>query len=280
MAAAVVAGAVVVGAAIAVPVILLGRGGASSPATGTSPGASPPSAAAAQARALYQQALAATRGSAGFHYVAVTSGAGSQRIVGDAGPNGGRQDITDDTSYGHEQFTLLLVSSTVYFQGNAPALEDQLGVPAGSASSLDGRWISVSPGDGPYNVVAPGITVADQAQELPLVPASTEQVTLSGGAAATRIRGTIPAHQGVPAATAYLDVAGGSQIPIAYVSTLSAGSVSLTSTITFSKWGTAPSVSAPSASTAWSTLGASQPPGGYGSGGSTGTPSPSPQGTI
>src|ERR1700730_12437087 len=80
-----------------------------------------------EARALYQRAISAPRASNGFHYVAVSTGGAAQTIVGDAGQSGGRQAITFVSNFGTEQFTLLLVGPTVYFQGNVPALEDQLG---------------------------------------------------------------------------------------------------------------------------------------------------------
>jgi len=274
---AAIAAALIVGVAIGVPVGLLTRGSPSTPAGGTSPGSATNGAASVQARALYQQALAAMRGSAGFHYVADSSGAGpAQTIVGDAGQSGGRQDITIAASAGGEQFTLLLVGGTVYFQGNVPALEDQLGVPAASAPSLQGKWISVSNQDGPYSVVAPGITVADQVQETVLAPTSTA-VIRAGGGSATRIRGTVPAQAGAPGGTGHLDVAARSHLPVSYVQTLSLRGATATTTTSFSRWGTAAAPASPSGAVAWSTLGASAPPGGYGSGGGSLSPSPTAQ---
>ena len=273
------AGTLLIGVAVGVAATLLTRGGQAGPVSGASTTPVPTNPTAAQAGALYQQALVTTRGSAGFHYVAVSAGPATQNIVGDAGRNGGRQVIAFDSTYGTEQFTLVLVSGTVYFEGNVPALEDQLGVPAAKAPSLQDKWVSVSLRDGPYNILEPGITAADQAQEMALVPASTTPVMTAGGTAATRILGTIPSQQGAPVATAHLDIAPASHLPIAYVSTVTVGGVAVTSTTTFSGWGTAPSVSAPSGAIAWSTVGASPPPGGYGSGGANAAPSPSPQGT-
>jgi hypothetical protein len=218
------------------------------------------------------------RGSPGFHYVADSTGAGAtQTIVGDAGQSDGRQAITIDAPAGRERFTLVLVSGTVYFQGNVPALEDQLGMPAVSAPSLQDKWVSVSSQDGPYGVVAPGIVVADQVQETTLDPASTAPVRTAGGRSAMRIVGTVPPQQGAPGGTGHLDVAGGAHLPVSYVTTASSGGVDISNTTTFTGWGTAPTTTAPTGAVAWSTLGASAPPGGYGSGGGSLTPSPTPQ---
>ena len=223
------------------------------------------------ARALYRQSLAAANASAGFHYLAVTTGDSSnQKFVGDAGQAAGTQVITLDSTYGSEQFTLVLVGGTVYFQGNGPALRDQLGVPAANTAGLAGKWISVASGDGPYGVIAPGITVTDQVQETLLAPTSTQ--TISGGG--VRVLGTVTTLQGATGGSGHLDVDAGSHLPTAYVASFTSSGTSTTSTTTFSSWGTAPSVTAPAGAVAWSTLGASSPPGGYGSGGVSTSPTP------
>jgi hypothetical protein len=273
---AAIAAVVIAGVAIGVPLGFLTRGDHSTPASGTSPSSGSGGAATVQARALYDQALTAMRGSAGFHYVAESTGGGpAQTIAGDAGQSGGRQDITIGAAAGREQFTLILASGTVYFQGNAPALEDQLGVPGAGAPGLQGKWISVTNQDGPYIVVAPGITVADQVQETALTPTSTASIL---GGSATRIRGSVPAQAGAPGGTGYLDIVTRSHLPISYVSTLSISGVTATTATTFSRWGTAAAPAVPSgAVVAWSTLGASAPSGGYGSGGGSLSPSPTPQ---
>jgi hypothetical protein len=221
-----------------------------------------------------------TRASPGFHYVADTTGVESQHIVGDAGPSSGRQVITFASTYGMEQFTLLLLDNTVYFQGNTPAFEDQLGVPAARAQSLQSAWISVSVGEGPYTVLHPGITAADQAQEMSLLPTSTTTVTAASGVDAVRVLGTLPPQQNAPAGAAHVDIAAGSHLPIRYMSTVTFGGTTVTSTNTFSNWGTAPSVTAPPGAVAWSSLGGAQPPGGYGSGGANPGATPSPQGSL
>ncbi len=257
----------VVGGALGLGIGLLTRGSpAPTGSASASPGAS--SSAAATARALYRQALAAGNASGGFHYVALSrGGSASQKIVGDAGRADGTQTITMGSTYGTEQFTLVLVGGTVYFQGNGPALQDQLGVPAATAPTLQGKWISVQGGDGPYSVVAPGITVSDQMGETVLVPTSTQAIS----GARTRIVGTV-ATQGGATATGHLDVANGSHLPMSYAT--SDTSSGTTSTVTFSNWGKAPSPAAPAGAVAWSTLGASQPPGGYGNGGTPSSQTP------
>lgn len=274
---------ILIGAVGGVGVAFLTRSHTETPSGGGAPTALPTNAPPSPALALYQKSLATMRAAAGFHYVNASNGPEPETITGDAGVSGGRQDIVFTASYGQEKFTLLLVSGTVYFEGNTAAVEDQLGVVTADAAKLQNKWVTVVSGDGPYSILQPGITVADQAAELQFVPASTTKVTTTGGAAATRIRGSIPASNGSPAASAQLDVAPTSNIPVEYSSTFTVSSTSVTSTTTFSEWGTAPTVAAPSGAVAWSSLKTATPPGGYGSGGSTAgspTPTPTPGGPI
>jgi hypothetical protein len=269
----------IVAAAIGVGSVLLVRHIQGNPSTPGSPTAAPgTTSGAAEARALYQQAIAATNGSTGFHYRAVSSGADTQTIDGDAGQSGGRQQITFVSSYGTEQFMLILVGTTVYFQGNAPAAEDQLGVSTATAQGEAGKWVSVATGDGPYSVLQPGITTASQATQIPLTPESSARIITAGGATATRISGIVPSANSLPPGTGSLDIAPGTDLPIAYRSTISGGAVVLTFTTTFSAWGTAPTVSAPTGAAAWSTLTTAMPAGGYGGGGG-GTSTPAPTAT-
>ena len=273
---------ILIGAVGGVGVAFLTRAHTDTPSGGGAP-TSLPTNAPSPALALYQRSLATMRATTGFHYVNTSNGPEPETITGDAGVAGGRQDITFTAAYGAEKFTLLLANHIVYFQGNTAAVEDQLGVAAANAAKLQNKWVSVVSGDGPYSVLQPGITIADQISELQFVPASTMQVTTEAGTAATRVLGSIPASNGNPPATAQLDVASSSNIPVAYSSSYTVSGSSITSTTTFSEWGTAPSVTVPTGAVAWSSLVTATPPGGYGSGGNVAgapTPSPSPGGAI
>jgi hypothetical protein len=271
----IIAAAIGVGGVLLVRHVQGDQASPSAPTVAPGTGANP-----RQARAVYLQAITATRSSTGFHYVAVSAGGDAQTIVGDAGQTGGRQSITFVASYGTEQFTLLLVNATVYFQGNAPAVEDQLGVSAATAPSVAGKWVSVVQADGPYAVLQPGITASSQATQLPLTAQSSVQDSGPGGVNATRISGVVPATKLLPAGSGSLLVATSSDLPITYTSTISAGSVVLTFTTNFSAWGTAPTVSAPTGSVAWSSLTTAVPSGGYGSGGSPGAAPTATPGAI
>lgn len=260
--------AILVGSAIGLAVGLASRHAVPAPAA-AAPSSGAAGGSATAARQLYSELMQAAAASAGCHYVAVTSGGVSQRFVGDAGRSSGTQVITMSSSYGAEQFTLVLANGIVYFSGNAASLQDQLGVPAAKAPSIAGTWISVTSADGPFGILDPGITVSSQLLETMLNPTSIQ--AREGGI--TRVVGTVPALAGAHA-TGYLDVASASKLPASYVVTVTGRTATTTSTTTFSGWGTPPAVTPAPSAQAWSTLGASIPPGGYGQGGASSSQTP------
>jgi hypothetical protein len=256
---AVVLGVILIAAAVGIPVVLLTR---QSPE--------------AQASSLYTTSMKMAGDSAGFHYVSTWTGGGEPETTyaGDAGQNDGTQVITEPSAFGNEKYDVLLApDQTVYFEGNAPALEDELGVSASTAPGLAGQWVSVQPADGPYEAEQAGLTVASEVGISGFVAASTEQVTGAGGAKLTRITGTVPASEYSSSATARVDISPSSDLPASFVISFSDGTVN---TVTFTGWGTAPSVPVPAGAVAWSTLTTSSPPDGYGSGE---TPTPAPTAT-
>jgi hypothetical protein len=251
-------GAVVIIAAVAIPVVLLTNSNSGS-----------------QTTSLYNKSMQLAGASAGFHYVSTWTGGGEPEstFTGNAGQTDGTQVDTTPTDYGTEQFDVLLApDQALYFEGNIPALEDELGVSASTAPGLAGQWVSIQPKDGPYGDEEAGLTVASEVGVSGLVASSTEQVTGAGGAQLTRINGTVAASSGSPSATVQVDISPSSNLPTSIVVSYSDGTVN---TMTFTGWGTAPSVPVPAGAVAWSTLTTSSPPDGYGSG-ETPTPAPTP----
>jgi hypothetical protein len=215
-----------------------------------------------RAAALYQTTLNTIAASVGFHYIAIYSG--TETIVGDAGRSVGQQVVTFKSSYGIEAFTLVLDEhGTLYFQGNAPAVEDQLGVSASKTPAVENRWVSLVSGNGPYTELASGMTAAEQGVFLPMTPISLASVKV-GGRTATQIIGTATVDD--PESATLLAVDARSHAPLAYSSTAATTGGPTTSTVTFSAWGTRVSVTVPPTAIAWSTLAAATPPDGYGGG--------------
>jgi hypothetical protein len=242
-------GVLFIAAAVLIPVVLLHNSGQAS-----------------QAASLYKKSTQAAGNSAGFHYVSTWTGGGEPTTTfsGDAGQNDGTQVIDEPTDFGTEQYDVLLApDQTVYLEGNAPALEDELGVSVTAAPGLAGRWVSLQPADGPYDEEESGLTVGSEVGVPGFVASSTQTVNGAGGAKLTEISGTVPATSDAPSATADVDVSPGTDLPTSMVVTYSDGTVN---TVTFSDWGTAPTVALPATAVAWSSLTTSAPPDGYGSG--------------
>ncbi len=249
-------GVILIAAAVAIPVVLLTR---QSPA--------------AQATALYKKAMQAGGKSAGFHYVETWNGDGEPATFsGEAGQSDGVQQVIQATDFGNEQFQIVLApDQTAYLEGNAAALQDQLGISASAAPGLSGTWISVQPEDAPYDNEVDTVTIGSALPDGQLTPTSTEQISGSGGVSLTRIEGTVSD----PSGTGHLDISPSTDLPVTLVASYDQDGSAYTETMSFTKWGTAPSLTVPSSAVAWSTLTTSAPPDGYGSG-ETPAPAPAP----
>jgi hypothetical protein len=227
--------------------------------------------AASQATSLLNKATAAVDSSAGVDYVSTTtlSGGRTAPTTGDAGQNVGAQTDTEPTAFGTEQFDVVLASNQfLYVTGNAPALEDQLGVPATEAPGLAGQWIWLEPGNSPYPLLASGLTVPGTLMISDFTATSSRTVTGSDGTTLTEIDGDIGTNQvgnnaSSPIATFTLDISPSTDLPTSLVVTDASG-VGHTVT-TFTNWGTPPAVTVPATAVSWLSLDTTPPPGGYGS---------------
>lgn len=222
----------------------------------------PSSPSTAAAKALFDKSLSAAAHAGTFHYVnlSVTDGQPDQ-IIGDASPNGGRQAITQRGPSGTDIIHLRLVNGVIYFQGNGPAVVDQLGVPASKASSVVNRWVEITRGQGPYETFAVGITTESNLAQLPttFVPHSTQTVAGSSPPS-TRIVGAIASRPvDTPNGTANLVIDSSSSLP----KRLSAQAVDVTTgahlslSFTYSHWRQPVNVTAPAGAIAFSSLGVS-----------------------
>ena len=221
---------------------------------------------ASQATSLLNKATTAVDSSAGVDYVSTaTLGGGTTKpTTGDAGQNDGTQTDTEPTAFGAEQFDVLLASNQIlYFKGNAPALEDQLGVPASAAPGLAGQWIFLTSGDSPYALLESGLTASGAVMISYFTATSSGTVTGSDGSTLTEIDGEIGTSANSTLATFKLDISPSTNLPTSLVVTDAIG-VGNTVT-TFTNWGTPPSVNVPATAVAWLSLDTSPPPGGYGS---------------
>jgi hypothetical protein len=213
------------------------------------------------ARQLLQSALAAANRINSFHYVATSTATGpnasTQRTVGVAGPDGGQQDIT----VGSQRFTVLVVGTACFLKGNAAALTANLDISAAAASAHAGQWISLAPTDGPYasvyaavtarSALADNVTITPQHQLPPTKLDGRRVVVISGPIAKVTIAGQTIALKG----TATLAVRSAApHLPVRFRESGSADGQQSVSTFTFSRWGAAVSLTAPTGAVPFASL--------------------------
>jgi hypothetical protein len=227
------------------------------------------------ASSLLRSVLRAANAAGGFHYESSstqssTSSSLTQVTVGDAGASSGRQAIT----IGNSHFTVLVVGQTAYFDGDAVATSATLGLPATTATRYAGRWISLVPGDSPYQSVYAAVTTSSALHDnITFSPRREVSGTKYDGKDVIALSGPLTPIEGQPAkgtATLYVTAAR-PHLPVGYVEkgTVGAGSTrsTLAFTIHFSTWGVQVPVTAPSGAVAFASV---APP----AGGSSGAPGP------
>ncbi len=223
-----------------------------------------PSVASPAAKHLVKVALKATYDAGSFHYVSsFTSGGMTQITVGDAGNSAGRQVIT----IGSDTFTVLVTGSACYFKGDERQMVEQLGLPVATAAAHAGEWISLSPGDVPYQSVYVAVKTRSALESnIAFAPHSEAGTTTRSGYRVMAITGPMSnqivngqVQKAKGTATLYV-TASRPHLPVQYTEngTISAGGQSAKSTlvITFSRWGEPVAVSAPQGTVAYSSLGA------------------------
>jgi hypothetical protein len=225
---------------------------------------SAPSSTPAQARRLVQSSLAAAQAAGSFHYVSTstssspTTSSVKQVTIGDAGASSGRQAIT----ISGDTFDVVVVGTTAYLRGDASAMVASLGIPAAVAEAHAGQWISLVPGDAPYQSVEVAVTTASALDQNVTFNAGRESGTVKvDGQTTTAVQGSMSAVDGQPAhgtATLYVRT-GPHPLPVRYVERGTVGKGSSASqlnfAITFSSWGEDTGVTAPTGATPFSSLG-------------------------
>jgi hypothetical protein len=213
------------------------------------------------ARQLLQSALSAAGQVNSFHYVATSTVSGpngyTQKTIGDAGPDSGQQDIT----VGAQKFTVLVVGTACYLKGNAAALTTNLGLSSVAATAHTGQWISLARTDGPYasvyaavtapSALADNITITPENQLPPTKVDGRRVVTISGAIAKVHIAGQTIAPKG----TAALAVRSAApHLPVRYTENGTVNSQQTVSSFSFSHWGKAVHVTAPSGAVPYASL--------------------------
>ena len=212
---------------------------------------------------LLRSSLASARKVDSFHYVSSSTlgGAqgGTQKTVGDAGPDQGKQVI----SAGNQRFTVLVVGRACYLKGNAAALVANLGLTSTTATAYAGQWISLAQSDGPYasvyaavtagSALADNITVVPTGQLPPTKVAGRRVETVTGSIAPIRIGGQLEAPKGTATLAVRVTTP---HLPVRYTERGTLNREPTTTTVTFDHWGETVDVTAPAHAVSYASLGA------------------------
>ncbi len=211
------------------------------------------------AQRLVRAALKSTIDGGSFHYVSrFTSQGQTQTTVGDAGVFSGRQVIT----IGSDTFTVIVAGAACYFQGNERQMVEQLGLPVSIASSHAGQWISLSPGDAPYQSVYVAVTTRSALDaNISFAPrqetgtsrrAGYRVLGITGPMKNEVVNGQLQRAKGT--ANLYITTSR-PHLPVEYTEKGKIDKVASTLSMTFSRWGERLTLSAPHDAVTYASLG-------------------------
>ena len=213
------------------------------------------------AEGLVSKTISAATQAGTYHYVDLATLAGvSDNITGDASPHGGRQVISQRCSGGMNVFDLRLVSGTVYFRGNAPAVVDQLGVASTRASTVVNKWVKVTKGETPYTSFADGITTRSNIAQLKTTIVAASSAADPITPPATKVSGYLRLSKKASAGTAALLITTSTSLPRSLTGTAKITGGHYTVSWTFSHFHEHVNVTAPASPVAYTSLHARTPP--------------------
>jgi hypothetical protein len=127
-----------------------------------------PAAAAPDAGALYQQAMATTKAWT-VHYVSTSNVSDVPFLEsGDSGPASGTQRIRVGKGATLDSASLVVIGDLTYVKGNQLAMEDLTGLTPTQAATASNRWVLFSSNNPTFAQVVVGVRSHDVAQEIAL----------------------------------------------------------------------------------------------------------------
>jgi hypothetical protein len=212
------------------------------------------------AKRLVRAALKSTVDGGSFHYVSTFTARGqTQTTVGDAGMSSGKQVVT----IGSDTFTILVIGTACYFQGDKRQMVDQLFLPDSIAAAHAGQWISLAPGDPPYQSVYVAVTTRSALNANIAFAAHQESGTtrragyrvlaITGPMTNEVVGGQLQSAKGT--ADLYITTSR-PHLPVQYTENGKINKIASKLVMTFSKWGENLAVTAPTGAVTYSSLGA------------------------
>jgi hypothetical protein len=165
---------------------------------------------------------------------------GSQ-LVTVAGPDRGTQTV----KIGSDSGLIKVLPNATYIQGSAAALQRLFDVPAAAATKVAGKWVILTPSDPEYKSVTIGVTLPSELQELDLQGTLRTESYSRNGTQGTLISGSLPPSANITKGLgALLVTTGPHPLPEEFAEFQATGATAFDET--FSLWGAAELVQAPS----------------------------------
>jgi len=206
--------------------------------------------AATTAKTEYQAALKAASAQ-NLHYVSIASepGIGALKVIGDTGKTSGSEEIQVVNGSTTESLNVVLVGSTGYVRGNEAGLEKALGLTAAQSATYADKWLSFPTSNTSLAELVSGLRDRDVASEIQMSgPYTFGPSKAINGQAATAINGTAATSSGTKVAIILYVSSSGTPRPVEEITNPTAKSSSIKGTVTFSKWGEATHLKAPTTS--------------------------------
>jgi hypothetical protein len=199
-------------------------------------------------------ATAAARKAASAHYVlTAVQGKSSQTISGDSAPLEAEQTV----SLGTQHIEVIYVGGVTYVRGNAAGLTSDMGFATTVAANYANKWIAVHSADAPFKSIVAAVTLTGTLEQLnPTGTLTLTQPTTIAGRQAIGVKGGLPgpSQSGVTGTATLYVSASRPTVPLKLTGTANEGTQHVKEIGTFSDWGKALHLTAPSGAVAFSSV--------------------------
>jgi hypothetical protein len=203
---------------------------------------------------ILSAATAAAKKAASAHYVlTAVQGKETQTISGDASQSEGRQSVVQ----GSEHIQVVYVGGIAYVQGDSGGLTSAMGMTATVAKSYANKWIAVHSTDSLFKSIVSAVSLAGTLEQLnPSGKLTLTDVKTVGGQQVIGVKGGLPGtpQSGVTGTSTLFVSTSKPTIPVKFSGTATEGSQHVVDTGTFTDWGKALHLTAPSGAVAYSSL--------------------------
>lgn len=205
------------------------------------------------AQILKAATAAATKAGTAHYVLTAVEGSSSQTISGDASQTEGQQTVLQ----GSQHIKVIYTGGVAYVQGNAAGLTSAMGITSTIATNYANKWIAVHSTDSLFKSIVSAVTLAGTLAQLnPTGTLTLTAPTTVAGRQTVGVKGGLPGtpQQGVTGNTTLFVASSDPTLPLEFSGTANEGTQHVTDKGTFSDWGKALTLSAPTGSVPFSSI--------------------------